>query len=143
MQGFFVFWKIFISMKIGEIYESIANKLLFVRTNNFNNKGTKRKLPYDGIQCWCIYEKDLTKYIQALELWGGSEKDIEIISSDDFKIFALDYSLAHKYVMGETDIVPELEPFNVNKHRLKFIKQGEKSMLEYVANMKYQIILIK
>jgi hypothetical protein len=43
--------------------------------------------------------------------------------------------------MGEIDEAPKLEPFNEHKHRLKFIKQGDKSMIPYVSDMKYQIIL--
>ena len=46
-------------------------------------------------------------------------------------------------VMGESDEIPELESFNEQKHRLKYIKQGEKSMLAYISEMKYQIFLIK
>lgn len=120
---------------------NIKNEIIFIRTKKFNNEETINKLPYDGIQCWCIFKNDFDKYITELELWGGNKKDVEIIPSDGFNIFALYYPLAHKYVMGETDKVPELEPFNVHKHRMKFIKQGEKSMLDYVADMKYQILL--
>jgi hypothetical protein len=72
---------------------------------------------------------------------GGNKKDIELINSNGYEIFALDYTKAHKYVMGESDIIPKLEPFNKEKHILNFLKQGEKSLIEYVAEMKYQIIL--
>jgi hypothetical protein len=55
------------------------DKIIFVRTKNFDNTGTLNKLPYDGIQCWAIYENDLDKYIEELELWGGKKKNVEII----------------------------------------------------------------
>ena len=45
--------------------------------------------------------------------------------------------------MGEIDELPKLEPFDVKKHILLFKEQGEKSMLKYAADMKYQIILMK
>jgi hypothetical protein len=45
--------------------------------------------------------------------------------------------------MGEVNEIPKLESFNVNKHRIKFIKQHGKTMLEYVADLTYQIILTK
>jgi hypothetical protein len=126
------------------LYENNENskEIVFVRTKKFNNKGTINKLPYNGIQCWAIYENDLEKYIKELELWGGNKKDIELINSNGYEIFALDYTKAHKYVMGESDIIPKLEPFNKEKHILNFLKQGEKSLIEYVADMKYQIILL-
>ena len=119
------------------------NDIIFVRTKNFDNTGTINKLPYNGIQCWAIYENDLQKYTDELELWGGKSKDVEIIDSNGYRIFALNYPQTHKYVMGEIDELPELEPFDVQKHILRFKKQGEKSMLEYVSDMKYQIILMK
>lgn len=119
------------------------NDIIFVRTKKFNNTGTINKLPYNGIHCWTIYRNDLQKYIDELELWGGKKKDVEIIDSNNYSIFALDYPQTHKYVMGEIDNLPKLEPFDVQKHILKFKKQGKKCMLEYLSDMKYQIILMK
>jgi hypothetical protein len=116
-------------------------KYIFVRYDKFDNIGTKRKLPYKGIQCWCIYEDDLDKYITELELWGGDRKSITIIDGEGYTKYALDYTKTHNYVMGDSDVLPELEKFNPNKHIMRFIKQPKKSILEYVADMKYQIIL--
>ena len=135
-------FKHFVNEKIND------GKIIFVRTKNFDNSGTVNKLPYEGIQCWAIYEGDLDKYIEELELWGGRKKNVEVINPNGFNIYALNYPEAHKYVMGETDNVPELEPFNETKHRMKYIKQGEKSMLEYASELGlnklcYQIILTK
>ena len=65
------------------------------------------------------------------------------MNSVGFKVFAINYPMAHKYVMGEVNEIPKLESFNVNKHRIKFIKQHGKTMLEYVADLTYQIILTK
>jgi glycosyltransferase involved in cell wall biosynthesis len=58
------------------LYENNENskEIVFVRTKKFNNKGTINKLPYNGIQCWAIYENDLEKYIKELELWGVIRK---------------------------------------------------------------------
>jgi hypothetical protein len=50
--------------------------------------------------------------------------------------------MTHDYVMGDSDEIPKLEKFNPNEHIMKFIKQGGKSILGYVSDMKYQIILI-
>ena len=122
--------------------ETPEDDYLFVRTDKFDNRGTFRKLPYDGIQCWFINKKDLPKYIEELELWGGNKKDIRIVEPTNKKIFAINYFDAHKYVMGESDKLPKLENFDEHKHRLKFIKQSGKSMLKYIGDMKYQIILI-
>lgn len=124
------------------------NKIIFVRTKNFNNTGTINKLPYDGIQCWAIYKNDLDKYINELEFWGGNRKDIEIINPTGYNIFAINYPKAHKYVMGETNEVPELIPYNKTEHTMQYIKQGNKSMLEYISElglnkMCYQILLTK
>ena len=121
--------------------EETRGKYIFVRYDKFDNIGTKRKLPYKGIQCWCIYEDDLDKYITELELWGGDRKSITIMDGEGYNEYALDYTKTHNYVMGDSDVLPELEKFNPNKHIMRFIKQPKKSILEYVADMKYQIIL--
>jgi len=122
--------------------EEVGLNYIFVRTDDFNNTGTIRELPYNGIQCWCIYEDDFDKYIEELELWGGNRKKVKVIDGDNYKKYAINYKMAHDYVMGNSDKIPELENFNPNEHIMKFIKQGKKSMLDYVADMKYQIILI-
>ena len=121
--------------------EETRSEYIFVRYDNFDNSGTKRKLPYKGIQCWCIYEDDLDKYITELELWGGNRYDVRIINGNEFNKYELDYTNTHNYVIGDSDVLPELEKFNPNKHIMRFIKQPEKSMLEYIGDMKYQIIL--
>jgi hypothetical protein len=130
----------------GQLKKENNDDIIFVRTKNFDNTGTFNKLPYNGIQCWAIYEKDLDKYIQELELWGGKKKNVEIINPIGYDIFALDYPMAHKYVMGESDEIPKPIPFNKNKHTMKFIKQNEKSILEYISELGmrkkcYQILL--
>jgi len=122
------------------------DKVIFVRTKNFDNTETLHELPYDGIQCWAIYETDLDKYIEELEIWGGKKRNVEIINPSGYDIFALDYPMAHKYVMGESNEVPEPIPFDKNKHTMKFIKQSGKTMLEYASElgmnkMCYQILL--
>ena len=124
------------------------NDVIFVRTKNFDNTGTLNKLPYEGIQCWAIYESDLEKYIEELEFWGGKRKNVEIIKPTGYNIFAIDYPMTHKYVMGETDEVPELIPFDKKIHTMKYLKQSGKSMLEYISElgmgkMCYQILLTK
>ena len=122
--------------------EETERNYIFVRTDDFDNTGTIRKLPYDGIHCWCIYEDDFDKYIEELELWGGSRKKVRIVDGDNYKKYAINYKMTHDYVMGDSDEIPELENFNPNKHIMKFIKQGKKSMLSYVADIRYQIILL-
>ena len=122
--------------------EETERNYIFVRTDDFDNTGTIRKLPYDGIHCWCIYEDDFDKYIEELELWGGSRKKVRIVDGDNYKKYAINYKMTHDYVMGDSDEIPELENFNPNKHIMKFIKQSKKSMLSYVADIRYQIILL-
>lgn len=140
--------KQFIKTTIQEYLNEQKNndKIIFVRTKNFDNTGTFNKLPYNGIQCWCIYEDDLGKYIEELEIWGGKRKNIEIINPSGYDVFALNYPMTHKYVMGETDEIPKLIPFNKKIHVMKFIKQNGKSILKYVSElgmskMCYQILL--
>lgn len=127
-------------MKHLRLFEQFDN-IIFVRTNKFDNSGTIRKLPYDGIQCWAIYSSDYDKYITELELWGGNRKDVEIIDPNNKEIFAIDYSKAHRYVMGEREELPQLEVYNPDIHIMRFKKNDGKSMLEYSAQMKYQIII--
>ena len=83
----------FIKTTIREFLNESINddNIIFVRTKNFDNTGTLNKLPYDGIQCWAIYENDLDKYIVELELWGGKKKNVEIINPSGHDIFALNF----------------------------------------------------
>jgi hypothetical protein len=118
------------------------NNIIFVRTTKFDNTGAVNKLPYDGIHCWAIRKKDFEKYINELELWGGRRKDVEIINPNGYDIFALEYPKTHNYVMGQTDKIPKLEKFNKEKHILSFIKQDKNSMLPYISDMKYQVLLV-
>jgi hypothetical protein len=122
--------------------EEMEQKYIFVRTDDFDNTGTVKELPYDGIHCWCIYEKDFDKYIIELELWGGNKDMVRIVNGDRYKKYVINYKMAHNYVMGYDDEIPKLQIFNPNKHIMEFIKQGEKSILKYAADMKYQILLI-
>lgn len=130
------------------VNENITNdKIIFVRTRNFDNQGTTKKLPYEGIQCWAIYEDDFGKYVDELELSGGRRKNVEIINPAEFDVYALNYRKAHKYVMGQTEEIPQLEPFDETKHILKFNKTEPKHMLEYASDLLngvlcYQIILV-
>jgi hypothetical protein len=127
---------------MGVINENTKEDFVFIRTEKFDNTGTINKLPYDGIHCWYIKKTDISKYIEELELWGGNRKDVTIVNPDNKEVYAVDYDQAHKYVMGETNKIPKLQEFDENKHRLRFVKQVGKSMIPYVADKKYQIILI-
>jgi hypothetical protein len=122
------------------------NKIIFVRTRKFDNRGATNKLPYEGIQCWVIYENDYDKYIDELELWGGRKRDVEIVNPDGYDVYALNYPQTHKYVMGETETIPKLEIFDKTKHVLKFTKNEPKHLPEYISDLAsgrlcYQIIL--
>ena len=121
--------------------EEMVRDYIFVRTDNFDNTGTVRELPYEGIHCWCIYEDDFGKYVEQLELWGGNKKDVRVISGDGYEKYAINYEKAHSYVMGDSDNKPKLEKFNPHKHILKFVKQGKKSMLDYYTDLTFQILL--
>lgn len=116
--------------------------IIFIRYNRFDNSNTIRKLPYDGIHCWCIYKKDYDKYITELEFWNGDSKYVTTVNPLGKNIYALDYKESHDYVTGESDTIPVLETFNKNKHTMNFIKQDKKSLLEYTSDMKYQIIIL-
>jgi hypothetical protein len=133
-------------MRYIKLFEEFNERIIFIRTKNFDNTGTIRKLPYDGIQCWCISEDDLDKYIEELELWGGNRNNVEIINPTGYDIYAINYPETHKYVMGEIDKLPELEMFDEKKHRMKYLERGVKSILKYVSELGanelcYQIIL--
>ncbi|MDD5070986.1 MAG: hypothetical protein PHV17_09695 [Candidatus Omnitrophica bacterium] len=128
-----------------KIYEKLDN-IIFVRTKKFDNTGTQKELPYKGIHCFAIFLNDLEKYYDELELWGGNRKDVEILSNDNYNTYALDYKKAHKYVMGESTTLPDLELFDKTKHVMKFHKQDKKSMLKYASDLIlnkqcYQILL--
>jgi hypothetical protein len=135
-----------------QIVNTYPDNILFVKYKLFDNSQTERKLPYDGISAWAIRKIDLNKYIKLFdyikhqhpELGGGSE-NLEIVNPSGKKIFALDYEKTNNYVLGESDEIPELEPFNPKKHKLEFVlvyqnpwNQRDKM---YNPNLKYQVLL--
>lgn len=133
-------------MKHLKSFNESYTDIIFVRTSKFDNTGTINKLPYRGIQCFAISQNDLDKYRKELELWGGSSGDIQIVDNDNLVPYALDYQKCHQYVMGESGEVPKLEPFNPDKHVMKFHKRDGKSMLEWISDLGlgkdcYQVIL--
>lgn len=73
--------------------------------------------------------------------YGGDRKDIRIIDADVYNKLAINYKQAHDYVMCNSDQLPKLERFDADKHIMRFTKQPAKSMLDYIADMKYQILL--
>ena len=120
--------------------------VIFVRTSKFDNTGTTNKLPYNGIQCFAIYQNDLDKYRKELELWGGDSNDIQIVDNDNLVPYALDYNKCHQYVMGESKELPKPEPFNPDRHTMKFHRREGKSMLDWISDLGlgkecYQVIL--
>jgi hypothetical protein len=134
-------------MKYLKYFKESKSDIIFVRTNSFDNSGTINKLPYSGIQCFAIHQNDLDKYIKELELWGGNSSDVEVVDSTGLTPYALDYGKVHSWVMGDSDVLPELEVFNSSKHTMEFHRQGDKSMLEWISDLGlgrscYQVILV-
>jgi hypothetical protein len=128
-------------------FKESKDDIIFVRTNKFDNTGTVNKLPYKGIQCFAINQNDLVKYKLELELWGGSESDVVVVDSTGLTPYALDYNKVHSWVMGESDILPDLLPFNSDIHTMNFTKMDSKSMLEWISDLGlgkscYQVILV-
>lgn len=133
-------------MKHLKSFNESQRDIIFVRTSKFDNTGTTNKLPYGGIQCFAIYQNDLDKYRKELELWGGDSKDIQIVDNSGLVPYALDYNKCHQYVMGESGELPQPEPFNPDKHTMKFHRREGKSMLDWISDLGlgkecYQVIL--
>jgi len=128
-------------------FKESKDDIIFVRTNKFDNRGTINKLPYKGIQCFAINQNDLDKYKLELELWGGNNSDVVVVDSTGLTPYALDYNKVHSWVMGESDVLPDLLPFNSDIHTMNFTKMDSKSMLEWISDLGlgkscYQVILV-
>ena len=117
------------------------DKVIFLRNVNYSNKGNVRKLPYEGIHCWAVKEFDLDKFFEQAYYQGSDKKDFVEIKPEGKKIYALNFKVADDYVKGNSDLKPEIEKFNPNKHTLKFKKVSGKSMYSYHSDLDYQILM--
>lgn len=99
-------------------------KVIFVKYLKFNNSECVRKLPYDGESWWAIrsiHHRRLLKLIDSRheDKDFGNRKNWLIVRGEDMEyndIRSIDYRVANDYVMGNSDRVPELLPFNPSLH---------------------------
>lgn len=88
--------------------------IIFVRVN-FDNSRTVRQLPYSGIHAWAMdaEEWDWFRFTYA------NLNPIIIGSPDDYqRIGAISYKDVDRYVMGLSDTVPPIVPFDPDQHCL-------------------------
>jgi hypothetical protein len=65
-------------------------------------------------------------------------KNWKIVKGEDMKsseIYAVDYRLINKYVMGESDVIPKLLPFNPKLH----CSEWSPSQMSDLGYSKYEI----
>lgn len=134
---------------MGLINESTSD-ILFVKYTLWDNSQTIRKLPFPGQSAWAIKKSDLFKYKDFLdnvkkhypELGGGSE-NLKIVEPSGDEIIALNYPQANQYVMGDSNVIPEPEPFNPEIHCLEFRPWMDifKDIDSYIPKPKYQVLL--
>ena len=133
---------------MGLIKESYSD-VLFVKYTLWDNSQTIRELPFPGQSAWAIKKTDLFKYKDFLdnvkkhypELGGGSE-NLKIVEPNG-EVIALNYADANNYVMGDSNTIPEPEPFNPEKHCVEFGSWFDlfKDIDSYKPKLKYQVLL--
>ena len=108
--------------------------LTFIKNLKFDNSRCVRKIPYDGVSWFVIYNKDVEAYKKQYEFlskkWNleYTEKIADIcdflfvkgIEMNIQSIKALDYVQINKYVMGESNFIPELLDFNPKIHTIQW-----------------------
>lgn len=120
------------------------SKVIFYRYNKFNNDQCKRQFPFEG-KSWfvvkSIHHKRLIKSILGSPESIGDVHDMdnwEFATMEDLKgkeIYGLDFRKINAYVMGESDIIPDLEEFAPNVHTTKW----RETQMSYMGYSRYEI----
>lgn len=101
------------------------SKVVFVKYLKFNNDKCIRTFPYQGESWWVIKSIHYNRFIKLITDKTNPDKDFtnrknwKIVEGEDMKgkdIYSIDYKLMNSYVVGESDIIPELIPFNPKLH---------------------------
>jgi len=98
----------------------MKNKLIFWRLENFDLSQCVRELPYEGKSWWVCK----TSHLPRLKKWVAANKEkfgenmtIKTTAEMDIKeINSLNYSDVNSYVIGETDVIPQLLDFDFKSH---------------------------
>lgn len=102
-------------------------KLIFYRFEKYNNSECVRKLPHNGKSWWVIeecYEELLVEFFSHLYKHGVNPKDITVVREENMvynNMHVLDFRIANKYVLGESDVIPELVEFDETKHPQRWV----------------------
>lgn len=135
-----------------QIKSSYPDNILFVKYKLWDNSQAKKKLPFPGISAWAIRKIDLNKFLRFFDdikklypHMGGGSENIEIVNPSGKNIVALDYGVANKYVVGDSDEEPVEEKFDPKKHVVKFEiayqNPWNKRDKHYKPKIEYQVLL--
>jgi hypothetical protein len=110
-----------------QITSSHPGNILFVKYKLWDNSQAKRKLPFPGVSAWAIKKVDLKKLLNFFDdikklypNMGGGSENIEIVNPSGKNIVALDYKMANRYVLGDSNEEPVEEKFDALKHTVNF-----------------------
>jgi hypothetical protein len=133
---------------MGLLTES-SSDIIFVKYALWDNSKTVRHLPLPGESAWAIKKSDLFKYEDFLdtvkeyypEMGGGSEH-IKVVEPKS-EVVAVNYADANNYVMGNSNHIPEPEPFNSEIHCLNFRSWFDdyKGIDSFMPKPKYQVLI--
>lgn len=121
------------------------NDVVFVKFQYFDNGKAVRELPYGGIHAWAVRKDDLDHFCDTY----ADGIPLIVTPSPEATIYALDYQDADRYVIGESDCVPELEAFEWRSHAVQARIEtrychcgcGEKDGDYTAYNNPYQVII--
>ena len=120
------------------------DKVIFLKYLKFNNSQCVRTFPYHGESWWVIKSIHYKRFLKLMGDDSNKDKDFinpknwKVVEGKDMKykeIFSIDYPKMNDYVMGESDIIPELLPFNPKLH----CSGWKPTALESAGFSKYEI----
>jgi hypothetical protein len=122
-------------------------KVVFFRTDTYNNSECIRKIPYEGKSYWpvkAIHKKRFERYIKYAKP-NHVFYYIELPEDSLYKVKALNFDKVNKYVTGASKTIPKIEEFDHKKHCTTFdfhplVKTGQfsKNELEYLGFSAYE-----
>jgi hypothetical protein len=120
------------------------SKVVFLKYLKYDNSKCVNPFPYEGESWWLIKSIHYKRFLKLMNNDSIKDKDFinpknwKIVKGEDMKgseIYSLDYRLINEYVMGESDVIPKLTPFNPKLH----CSEWKPNDMSYLGFSKYEI----
>jgi len=98
-----------------DILREVKIMVKFLRTPQYNNSQAVRRLTPKWVKwAWAIRDEDVKGFLEDYDDVEWEEVDV-----NGKYVYAIDFQKADQYVTGVSDEIPELEPFDPEKHCLQ------------------------